>query len=219
LPTLKDLDYPVQWNTSASFEKQTLPQALRLLASEQSSTALLTPGISVVFANSADLTESIAKIKATLATQPNTAVFITAVSPQHLPLEQGSPATNATVAKRLAVPLLTHNVTIYPERTLAQLNDLLPTAFSMYMSCADDNRSYSNGMHLNSPSQGYPRVASINPNIYLFETDKTSVLNADGDVVVYDNEGNIIEGGQPSTTVLIQGLNELQRFSTPQRKR
>lgn len=219
LPTLSDLDYPLQWSTTATFEQHSLPPALGLLIPKQTSPALLTQGVSVVFANPADLTESIAHINMVLAAQPNTAIFITAVSPPRLAPEQAMPVVDSTVAERLAVPLLTHNVTIYPERSLAQLNDLLPTAFSMYMSCADDNRSYSNGMHLNSPSQGYPRVASINPSIYIFETNKTSVLNANGDVVLYDNEGNVIEGGQPSTTVLIQGLNELQRFSAPQRKR
>lgn len=219
LATLNDLDYPLQWSASSHFNNQALPFALRALTLNNTPPTIHAKGVSVVFANANDLNETIEHMKAVLAIQPKTAIFVTAVAPQTLPLDKRAQVDASTVAERLAVPLLTVNVTIYPKRQLAQLNDLLPTALSMYMSCADDNRSFSNGMHLNSPSQGYPRVTSINPNIYLFESDKTSVLNANGDVVVYDNDGQIIDGEQPTTTVLIQGLNELQRFSAPQRKR
>lgn len=219
IATLNDLDYPVQWSTSTHFNSQTLPTALQALTAKNSLPTIHTKGVSVVFANEHDLNETIAHINAVLAVQPKTTIFVTAVSPQTLSPEERSHADVSTVAERLSVPLLTMNVTIYQQRALAQLNDLLPTAFSTYMSCADDSRSYSNGIHLNSATQGFPRVVSINPSIYLFETDKTSVLNANGDVVVYDNAGQTIDGAQPTTAVLIQGLNELQRFSTPQRKR
>ncbi|HLV48996.1 MAG TPA: DUF3413 domain-containing protein [Aliidiomarina sp.] len=213
--TLNDFDYPVHWATSLSFQQNALPEAIRLFLPENSVPSIHTTGISVVFANANDLSQGIDHIKDVLTKQPNTAIYITAVTPR---LEMEIESNPVAVTERLAVPLFTHNVTVYPERALAQLNDLVPTALSTYMSCAEDSRSYSNGIHLNSPTNGYPRVSSINPSIYLFEHNKTSVLNAEGNVEVYDNAGKIMAGEQPTTTVLIQGLSELQRFSTPRRK-
>ncbi len=215
LTTLNDFDYPVEWTTSDHFLLDALPDTLRLLVNEHSVTNMLAPGVNIILSSGDDLEQSILLVKSALANQPLTQVFLTAVSPSL----HSSNRHLTTMAERLAVPLFTYNVSIYPERTLAQLNDLLPTAFSAYMSCAEKSRSYSNGIHLNAPTTGYPRVSSINPRIYLFETTKTSVLTAEGDVEVYDNDGQVISGEQPTTTVLIEGLNELQRFSTPRRRR
>lgn len=214
--TLQDLDYSIHWVHSANLEQSLLPTALQTQADELTEPFAAHSGMRIVFADNQDLAQVMKSIEAQLKQQPQTQLYITAVTPHAIEPSASVAATPLTT--RLAVPLLTRQVTIYPERQLAGLNDIIPTVVSQYMSCADKSHSYSNGQHLNSPTSGYPRATSIGPNIYLFEPLKTSVLTATGDVAVFDNEGTELNGQQPTASALIQGLNELQRFTAPQRK-
>lgn len=224
LSTLDDFGYPLQWQSTQNFPTELLPTALQALTTQVqplNANANITtgrPGITTLLAQQSDFAHTLSFLQQLVTLQPKAAIYITALSPLNAALPTTDEESTSPIASRLAVPLLTQNVAINSQRLIAQTSDLMPSALHSYMSCAEGSRSYSNALLLTAAHTGYPLVKNIEPNIYLFESRKTSVLNALGEVKVYDNAGKLLEGAQPTPTALIQALNELQRFSSPERK-
>ncbi|MCC5856492.1 MAG: DUF3413 domain-containing protein [Idiomarina sp.] len=214
LSALTDFGYPMHWFHTTNWSTETAPTAIQSRLQYWSDEPRTAGSISMLFAHPRDLEAVVSQLRS-FSAHNNMRIIVTAGQPS----PDNGIKDGATLVERLNVPLWTRNISVYPERQLAKLNDLMPTVLNSYMSCAERTRSFSNGISLTSRASGYPRVASINPRIYLFEREQTSVLTLSGDAEVYDAEGQLIPGAQPNTAILIQGLNELQRFSWPRERR
>jgi membrane-anchored protein YejM (alkaline phosphatase superfamily) len=83
------------------------------------------------------------------------------------------------------------------------------------MSCAEDFDTFTVGRDLTRGVSTLPRVHSVNGRIYIFEQQQTTVLDREGDMSVYNSEGELKPGATPPTPVLINSLQELQRFGAP----
>lgn len=167
----------------------------------------------VVLASQSDLETVLANLQSLLR-QPNLTVLITGLSPDQNSQQPG----NGSIKDQLNVPLW-HAGLPTPQREFAKLDDLLVTSLEQYISCAEGFRSFSTGQSLAVSDADYPRVQSIKPYIYIFEGEQTTVLDHNGDLVVYDGNGELLPGATPSTSTLVRSLNELQWFSLGERMR
>lgn len=208
ISTLEDFGYDLQWYRSPSLSAEVLPKAIQEHAREQWPDALLGGQIAVLFADVNDLDATLSYLSEQLQ-QPGLRIMVTAAEPSH------SELTDNGIASRLTVPLWYHDVDVYAGRELALLEDLMPSTLRHYISCAERFEGFSSGIPLARRVSGIPRVMSLEPHIYIFEANKTSILNQNGEVSVFSPQGEPLPNEQPSTTVLINSLNELQRFALP----
>ena len=125
-----------------------------------------------------------------------------------------NPLPNNTLVPQvepLQVPLLSMNMPLIP-RALSALEDIMPTVLSNYMNCADDFRSFTNGINLQEHTREFPRVLSIKPYLYIFEVNQTTVIDQNGEMQLFSVDGELMPGAVPPTPVFINSLRELQRF-------
>ncbi|RUO38286.1 alkaline phosphatase [Aliidiomarina shirensis] len=203
LQIMNDFATPIRLFNTAQFPERALPQALNRDFNEFTGVVNYNFNLDIVFASGSD----IANIAEFLSAQPSTQqIIITSLTNRHI---IGSVA-NAD-PKSLSVPLYTMNVEL-EERELSNLEDILPTSLSNFMSCAEGFRSFTNGQDMRSESRNFPRVMSVRPYIYIFENNQTTVIDENGDMQLFNSEGELVPGAVPPTPVFIQSLRELQRF-------
>ncbi|RUO31530.1 alkaline phosphatase [Aliidiomarina sedimenti] len=177
--------------------------------------------MSIVFAANQDLAAMITAIIA--AERANHRIIVTALTPA---AGQESPSWNLrtrnlpTIWQQFAVPLWGANINSRGDaisNQFAQISDVMPTALSGFMSCAEDFDTFAVGRDLSKGSESLPRVHSVNSRFYIFEDEQTTILERNGDLSVYNHEGELRPGATPPTPVLIDSLQELQRFGRARR--
>lgn len=169
--------------------------------------------LNVVLASQSDFNTMATAIRSAIRSQHR--VLVTALTPAvDLTAEQRAfPA----VWQEFVVPMWAGNLTQVMHaqgagNTFAQIVDIMPTALSGFISCADGFRSFAVGRDLTTASHGLPRVQSVNGRFYIFEADQTTILERNGEMAVYNQAGELRPGATPPTPILINSLQELQRF-------
>ncbi|RUO36435.1 DUF3413 domain-containing protein [Aliidiomarina sanyensis] len=206
LNVLGDYSIPFTLHTTASLNDNLLPQYLRTIVHNADAPMTGTHGISVIFAASSDIDSVIDGLMPHME-QPNTRVLmtgLTAAETNHIDVTLSAP-------ERIRVPLLYAGIELQ-NRELTHLDDLMPTVLSHFISCTDDFSAFSTGRNLKGDDRVFPRVQSIRPYIYLFEGHQLTVLDQEGELQLYNEQGQLVPGGLPATPVFIQALRDLQRF-------
>lgn len=206
LSVMADYAIPFSIYASSSFDLQSLPTHIQTLVSSEDVHVAQGHGVSIIFSSAEDLAGMINVLQST-ADMSNTRVLITGLSPAH---------TNANGAldwlpARMSVPLLSSGFEL-GSRELSHLDDIIPTVLSDFISCTGEFSAFSTGRNLGGEEPVFPRVQSIRPFIYLFENQQFTVLDQDGELQLYNEQGVLIPGGVPSTPIFVQALRELQRF-------
>ncbi|WP_113905935.1 DUF3413 domain-containing protein [Aliidiomarina celeris] len=212
LETLNDFGYQTQVFYTAGFHTSLIPQGVPAAALSGQVEQPALGELKIILASHVDLVETVEALQA-LLTSYNGQVYVSALTANSNGLS--STTENQSLTQRLNVPLWTVRVSVHTMRQFVLLEDLIPSTLERFISCADGLAGLSTGVPLSEPLTGLPRVTTIGSRIYIFEADKTSVLNPNGDVNVFGNNGEMLIGEQPSTTVLMNGLTELQRFNLP----
>ncbi|CUS49062.1 MAG: protein of unknown function containing DUF3413 domain [Idiomarinaceae bacterium HL-53] len=205
LQSMSRAGYPVQWLRSEQWSITWLPMPLRELTQSMDALDASAAPVSILWASVADIHAVLTSVAAFYEAHPTAQIIITGLTPH---TEAAS-----KVAQRLSAPLWMANVEPQPDRVLSKLEDLMPSFFSQYLSCAESFKTFTNGIPLQRIHSSFPRVISIQPSIYIFENQKSSILHADGDVEVFDNEGNPLVNEEPSPAAVVDALKELQRFT------
>lgn len=203
LQIMNDFATPVRLFHTEEFPEHALPKALENSFSPFTGRVNYNFNLDIVLTANSD-TASIIEF---VAQQPNTQqIIITALTNRQLigTLANADPQS-------LAVPLYTLNMQL-ANRQLSNLEDMLPTALSNFMSCAEGFRSFTNGVDMRQNGRNLPRVMSVRPYIYIFENNQTTVIDENGDMQLFNASGEIVPGAVPPTPVFIQSLRELQRF-------
>ncbi|RTE87167.1 MULTISPECIES: DUF3413 domain-containing protein [Gammaproteobacteria] len=203
--TLANNGYSFAWLQTENWETRLLPEQLQTVAQTVTNANEATSHINVIFASENDIRATIQLIQELQATQPETKLIITGLTP--------SETQSNSISDRLSAPLWYANIEPREDRVLTKHEDLLASFFSQYLSCAESFATFTNGIPLQRISSSYPRYTSISPAIYIFESEKTSLLHANGDVNVYDHEGNRLMQEEPSPVAVIDALKALQRFT------
>ncbi|RUO81239.1 alkaline phosphatase [Idiomarina tyrosinivorans] len=167
-------------------------------------------GLTVLFADISDRDAVIEWLES--ADLKSAKVMVTALAPvrdeQLVDKKQFQPSL-------LEVPLWVSNISL-PSHPIAGLMDLMPTALDSLMSCANGVKNFSNGESLRSRGERYPLVESYKPYIVIYQQTETTVLDSSGQFSVYDNQGfQLKSGAEPHTSVLINALKKIKRFSKP----
>ncbi|MCL4409824.1 DUF3413 domain-containing protein [Aliidiomarina haloalkalitolerans] len=203
LRTMQDFATPVRLLASPAFGRDSVPAVMQ--AETRSWTGALQPGlnVSVIFVTAADIDEVITYLEQVIeSAQP---VIITG-------LTAATENSNTIQPEVLNVPLWTANMDVYP-RQLTTLEDIIPTVLTAYMSCAEQFRNFTNGISLTQPTREFPRVYTVRPYFYIFEQQQTTIIDANGDMLLFNQAGELVPGAVPPTPVFIQSLRELQRFA------
>lgn len=188
---------------SENFNHSELPQALQDTVLTWQPTRLHGTNLQIVFVAENDLNDAITYLQNVPRHQR---VLISG-------LVANLGTNNAIVpqTEQLQVPLLSMNMHLAP-RSLSALEDIMPTVLGNYMNCADDFRSFTNGINLQEHAREFPRVLSIKPYLYIFEANQTTVIDQNGEMQLFSVDGEVMPGAVPPTPVFINSLRELQRF-------
>ncbi|MCH8491836.1 MAG: DUF3413 domain-containing protein [Idiomarina sp.] len=188
---------------SEHFDSSELPYSLQSKVQAWQPSRLHGNNLQIIFAAESDIDSAITYLQ---NVPNNQRVIITG-------LVANSGPNNALVpqVEHLQVPLLSMNMVLVP-RALSALEDIMPTALGSYMNCADDFRSFTNGINLQEHTREFPRVLSIKPYLYIFEANQTTVIDQNGEMQLFSVDGELMPGAVPPTPVFINSLRELQRF-------
>ncbi|MCC5879074.1 MAG: DUF3413 domain-containing protein [Idiomarina sp.] len=215
--TLQDYGHELRFHHTLNWPGEQAPQSIQSQLVMWPHDHRLNQPLTVVFASQADFNVMTTAVNAAIRNQHR--VIVTALTPA-LDLtsqQQDLPA----IWQEFVVPMWAANLgTGYvngPGNTFAQTADVMPTALSGFMSCAEDFRSFAVGRDLTTADNGLPRVHSVNSRFYIFEREQTTILERNGDMAVYNHDGELRPGVAPPTPVLINSLQELQRFGRPRR--
>ncbi|MGX5913871.1 DUF3413 domain-containing protein [Aliidiomarina sp. Khilg15.8] len=210
--TMQDFGHGVRFYHSLSWPVSQAPSSVRSQFSMWPTDNDSQQPLTMVFATRSDFEALVTTIRA--AQRNNHRILVTALTPSAdlTPAQNSQPA----LLKQFSVPMWSANMNL-PEHRFAQINDILPTALSGFMSCAEDFDTFAVGRDLTRGTSTLPRVHTVNGRIYIFEQQQTTVLDREGDMSVYNNDGELKPGATPPTPVLINSLQELQRFSTPRK--
>jgi len=206
--TLNDFAEQLTVYHTEGFAAEMLPHTMQEQSGSWTSATSYYRSVNVIFADADDTETVLPAINRALQT-PGHQLIITALQP----FNENSSLITESLADSLSVPLWYSGLTMDPSHRFATLEDIMATALSGYMSCAENFRSFTNGQRLTKSGRAFPRVLSVEPRIFIFEESQHTVLDRNGDFQVYDNEGNRLPEAAPATPVLIQSLSELQRFS------
>ncbi|RUO22456.1 alkaline phosphatase [Aliidiomarina iranensis] len=200
---MNDFNSPIRIFSTSDFSEVAFPNAVANKLTEFTGAVNYNFNLDVVLAANANVDE----IAEFLAAQPSTQrIIITALTNQQV----AGGMVNVD-PQSLQVPLMTMNMPI-PTRQISNLEDILPTALSHFMACAEGFRSFTNGQDMRSETRNLPRVMSVRPYIYIFESNQTTVIDENGDMQLFNAAGEFVPGAVPPTPVFIQSLRELQRF-------
>lgn len=203
LRTMQDFATPVRLFASSTFGSEPLPAVLQTEVNEWSGSIQSGLNVSVIFVTAADIDAVINYLEQPIvANQP---AIITGLTSQ-------SAGNNIIQPDALNVPLWTVNIAVQP-RSLTTLEDILPTVLTPYMSCAEQFRNFTNGTSLTDSGRTFPRIYTVRPYFYIFESQQTTIIDANGDMLLFNQDGELVPGAVPPTPVFIQSLRELQRFA------
>lgn len=208
--TMQDFGHNVRFYHSLSWPISQAPSSVRSQFAMWPDDSEAQQPLTMMFATRSDFEALIATIRA--AERNNHRILVTALTPS-VDLTQAQ-NSQPSLWKQFSVPMWSANMNM-PDHDFAQINDILPTALSGFMSCAEDFETFTVGRDLTRSSSTLPRVHSVNGRIYIFEQEQTTVLDREGDMSVYNHQGELKPGATPPTPVLINSLQELQRFGAP----
>ena len=215
--TLQDYGHDLRFHHTLNWPVELAPQSIQSQLVVWPNDHRLNRPLTVVFASQSDFNVMTTAINAAIRNQYR--VIVTAITPAAdlTSAQQALP----TIWQEFVVPMWAANLatgSVTNEgNTFAQISDVMPTALAGFMSCAEDFRSFAVGRDLTQASHGLPRVHSVNSRFYIFEQDQTTILERNGDMAVYNHDGELRSGVAPPTPVLINSLQELQRFGRPRR--
>lgn len=215
--TLQDYGHDLRFHHTLNWPVELAPQSIQSQLVVWPTGQHLNQPLTVVLASQADFNVITTAITAAIRSQHR--VIVTALTPgaELTSSQQALPA----IWQEFVVPMwaanLHHNDGANQGNTFAQTADVIPTALSGFMSCAEDFRSFTVGRDLTQANHKLPRVHSVNSRFYIFEQDQTTILERNGDMAVYNHDGELRTGVAPPTPVLINSLQELQRFGRPRR--
>ncbi|RUO25888.1 alkaline phosphatase [Aliidiomarina minuta] len=208
--TMHNFGHQIHFYHSLQWPIDQAPSAIQsqlVLWPEQSPAS---PHMTVIFATQGDFEAMLTAIRA--AQLNNQRILITALTPAADLTEEQSDFP--VISQQFTVPMWSANIEM-PEHEFSHINDIMPTALSGFMSCAEDFDTFTSGRDLTREVGRLPRVQSINSRIFIFEQQQITLLDRNGEMAVYSTEGELKPGATPPTPVLIQSLQELQRFSAP----
>ncbi|EKE79832.1 DUF3413 domain-containing protein [Idiomarina xiamenensis] len=208
---LENFSVQVRHLTTTQWPDDVLPNPLQPAAQPLSQHRINIDGalqFTVIYAAASDVEQVLDALQQAQADQQR--VLVTSLSPQ--PSDERLGAARFHVPS-MQVPLWSEGVAI-AEGQLAGLQDIVPTALAGLMSCAEGSSNYSNGRNLQFDKSNQQLVESYAPYIVIYDSQRTSVLDGNGQITVFDRaDGNIISGAEPPTPVLINALQQLKRFS------
>lgn len=209
--TMQDYGHQVRFWHTRGWQPDWTPPSIRDELSQWTSTAATGQSLNVIFASHSDFNATLNTIRTAIRSQQR--VLVTALTPaQDLTAEQRE---LPTIWQEFVVPMWAANLSALNRSSagdsVAQVVDIMPTALAGFISCAEGYRSFAVGRDLNTASQ-LPRVHSVHGRFYIFEADQTTILERNGDMAVYSRNGELRPGAAPPTPVLINSLQELQRF-------
>lgn len=212
--TLRDYGYEMYYYHTGNWSVESAPSSIRAQLREWPGAQATQQPLAVLLATSDDFEEIQRTIQS--AVRSNQRLIVTALTAA----DELTPAQTELprLWREFVVPMWGAN--LQPQsytNDFAQIADILPTALNNFMSCADDFRTFSVGRNLESGQHGLPRVHSVNSRFFIFEDEQTTILEQNGELSVYTNDGELRPGVSPPTPVLINSLQELQRFSRSRR--
>lgn len=214
--TLEDYGHQVRFLHSVSWPLEQVPASIAPQLSMWPTAQHADQSMSILLASQADFNIVLTAVRSAIRQQHR--VIVTAITPaSDLTAEQQQ---LPTIWREFVVPMWGANLSApyvnavgVEGNTFAQIGDVMPTALSGYITCADDFRAFASGRDLSQADQRLPRVHSVNSRFYIFEAEQTTILERNGDTAVYNHNGELRPGATPPTPVLINSLQELQRFS------
>lgn len=213
--TLQDYGHEVRFLHTLNWQVKDAPQSIQSQLVIWPNAQHTDQSLSIVLASQSDFNLTLTAIRAAIRNQHR--VIVSALTPA-MDLTQAQRQL-PTVWQEFVVPLWGANIeatgTGGQGNTFAQIADVIPTALSGYISCAEDFTSFAIGRDLSTANRGLPRVHSVNSRFYIFESEQTTILERNGEVSVYNHDGELRPGATPPTPVLINSLQELQRFGRP----
>ncbi len=214
--TLEDYGHQVRFLHSVNWPLEQVPASIAPQLSMWPTAQHADQSMSILLASQADFNIVLTAVRSAIRQQHR--VIVTAITPaSDLTAEQQQ---LPTIWREFVVPMWGANLSApyvnavgVEGNTFAQIGDVMPTALSGYITCADDFRAFASGRDLSQADQRLPRVHSVNSRFYIFEAEQTTILERNGDTAVYNHNGELRPGATPPTPVLINSLQELQRFS------
>ncbi|RAJ96459.1 DUF3413 domain-containing protein [Aliidiomarina maris] len=214
--TLEDYGHQVRFLHSVNWPLEQVPASIAPQLSIWPTAQHADQSMSILLASQADFNIVLTAVRSAIRQQHR--VIVTAITPaSDLTAEQQQ---LPTIWREFVVPMWGANLSApyvnavgVEGNTFAQIGDVMPTALSGYITCADDFRAFASGRDLSQADQRLPRVHSVNSRFYIFEAEQTTILERNGDTAVYNHNGELRPGATPPTPVLINSLQELQRFS------
>lgn len=217
--TLADYGHQVRYYHSVNWPLDDTPASIRsqlvMWPNQQTGSQPLT----FVLASNQDLAPMLTAARA--AELANYRVLITALTPAKptsafAELFDTIPERDLPpIWQEFKVPMWGTNLTAnnqFAASQFALINDILPTALGGFMSCAEGFQSFATGHDLTREPLGLPRVHSVNSRFYIFENNQTTILERNGELSLYNQNSELRPGAAPPTPVLINSLQELQRF-------
>lgn len=210
LATLEQLGYPLHIKVSKALQHSVSesPITQQLLEQQKS---LESRYLQTFLYSESELNQAIPMLKQSVQ-QKQARVIVLAIQPSLT-------KSVASIEERLSVPLLTYQVPIHPNRELILLHDFLPSLIQSFVVCVDQVSSFTHGVSIQQTNKNYPRINTLDPNIYFFEDTKVSIISIDGNIESYDYLGQaLLEQEAVSPSALVEGLNELQKFRVRSKK-
>lgn len=212
--TLQDYGYEMRYYHTSNWSADDAPESIKTQLTPWPGENAARQPLAVLLATSEDFEQLQSTIRA--ATRSNQRLIVTALTPaENLTASQ---MEMPRLWREFAVPMWGAN--LHPlaySNEFAQIADVLPTALNNFMSCADDFRTFAVGRNLEGGHNGLPRVHSVDSRFFIFEPEQTTILEQNGELRVYTNDGELRPGATPPTPVLINSLQELQRFGRNRR--